>query len=130
MRSSFQEDRLLQGAVGWQRKPRKTTVGLGGEVAAYLKQRGGELGKNASLMDVWAEALPPMLAERCRVESIQSGTLRVQVEPGPWMHELRMMTNELLDYFQEQCPRNRIRRIVLVPRREHNQEGENERTEV
>ena len=130
MRFTKDENQFLKGAVGWQRRPRKTTVGLGGEVAAYLKRRGSELEKNASLMDVWVEAMPPMLAARCRPESLQSGTLRVQVDPGPWMHELRMMTNELLDYFQEHCPRNRVRKIVLLPRREHNQEGENERTEV
>ena len=130
MCSSFDEDRKLKGAVGWQRKPRPAGVGLGGAVEAYLKQRGKELEKNASLMDLWVGALPAALAQRCRPESIQSGTLRVEVESGPWMHELRMMTRELLDYFQEHCPRNRIRRIVLVPRREQYQEGEHERTDI
>ncbi len=130
MQSSFQEDRLLQGAVEWQKRPRKTTVGLGPEVQSYLKRRGKELETNASVMDAWDQALPPMLANRCRPESLQSGTLRVEVEPGPWMHELRMMTNELLDFLREQCPRNRVRRIVLVPRQEHNQESEDERTDI
>jgi predicted nucleic acid-binding Zn ribbon protein len=130
MHSSFDEEKKLRGAVGWQRKPRPAGVGLGGEVQAYLKRRGKELEKNASLMDLWANALPVAIAQRCRPESIQAGTLRVEVESGPWMHELRMMTNELLEYFQEHCPRNKIRRIVLVPRREHNQEGEHERTNI
>ena len=116
--------------MGWQRKPRPTGVGLGGEVQAYLKRRGKELEKNASLMDLWANALPAALAQRCRPESIQSDTLRVEVESGPWMHELRMMTNELLDYFQEHCPRNKIRRIVLIPRRDYNQEREDERSDI
>ena len=130
MAAEKDEDRLLKGAVGWQRKPRPTGVGLGGEVQAYLKRRGKELEKNASLMDLWANALPAALAQRCRPESIQSGTLRVEVESGPWMHELRMMTNELLDYFQEHCPRNKIRRIVLIPRRDYNQEREDERSDI
>ena len=130
MAAEKDEDRLLKGAVGWQRKPRPAGVGLGGEVQAYLKRRGKELEKNASLMDLWANALPAVLAQRCRPESIQSSTLRVEVESGPWMHELRMMTNELLDYFQEHCPRNKIRRIVLIPRREQYQEGEHERTDI
>lgn len=130
MRSSFDEDRKLKGAVGWQKKPRPSGMGLGGEIQAYLTRRGKELSRNASLMDLWAGAIPGALAERCRPESIQSGTLRVEVEPGPWMHELRMMTRELLDYFQEHCPRNPVRRIVLVPRREQYQEGEHERTDI
>jgi hypothetical protein len=130
MDSSFDEEKKLKGAVGWQRKPRPAGVGLGGEVQAYLKRRGNELKKNASLMDLWAGALPAAIAERCRPESIQAGTLRVEVESGPWMHELRMMTRELLDYFQEHCPRNPVRRIVLVPRREQYQEGEHERTDI
>ncbi len=130
MHSSFDEEKKLKGAVGWQRKPRPAGVGVGAVVEAYLTRRGKELSKNASLMDLWANALPAALAERCRPESIQSGTLRVEVESGPWMHELRMMTRELLDYFQEHCPRNKIRRIVLVPRREQYQEGEHERTDI
>jgi hypothetical protein len=130
MDSSFDEEKKLRGAVGWQRKPRPAGVGLGGEVQAYLNRRGKELSKNASLMDLWANALPAELAQRCRPESIQAGTLRVEVESGPWMHELRMMTRELLDYFQEHCPRNPVRRIVLVPRREQYQEGEHERSDI
>jgi predicted nucleic acid-binding Zn ribbon protein len=127
---SSKEDRLLRGAVGWQKKPRATTIGLGGQVQAYLRQRAKEFTKNASLLDVWTEVLPPALADHCRPESLASGTLRVEVDPGPWMHELRLMTRELLDYFQEHCPRNRVRKILLVPRRQQNQESQDERTDI
>ncbi len=121
---------ILRGAARRQKKPGRAAVGIGSDVAGYLKARRNELEKNASIVDVWAQVVPAELALRSRPDTLQSGVLRVEVQPGPWMHEMKLLLPELLTYFQEHCPRSRVRKIVCVPWRDDQQEKEHEQSDV
>jgi hypothetical protein len=116
--------------VRWQKKPGPAAVGIGSEVNGYLRARRKELENNASILDMWVQAVPVELLSRSRPDTFKSGVLRVEVQPGPWMHEFKLLIPELLTYFQEHCPRNRIRKIVCIPWREKQQEKEHERSDV
>jgi len=89
---------------------------LGASVQGYLAQRGGELIKNASIVDDWHRILPIHLHEACSLESISGGVIRVAVDSGPYMHELGMLSEELVQCLGQMHPRARVRKIKLVPR--------------
>ena len=89
---------------------------LGASVEGYLKRRRSEFRKNASVVDRWLEILPEHLHGSCSLESIAGGVMRVAVEPGPYMHELGVLSNELLHRIQQMSPQSGVRKIKLVPR--------------
>jgi hypothetical protein len=89
---------------------------LGVSIQGYLARRRGELKKNASIIDGWRALLPGHLHEVCSVESISGGVLRVAVEPGPYMHELSMLSDELLQRLEQLYPQACVRKIKFIPR--------------
>jgi len=94
-----------------------TTPRLGDNVATYMKARRGELETNASVIDVWRRLLPAGLYEHTRIAGIGAGAVYVEVEPGPYMHELQLLRAELCGQLQRLCRSAGVRRIVLRPRR-------------
>lgn len=88
---------------------------LGVSVQGYLTRRRGELRKNASVVDSWQELLPENLREVCSLESISGGVVLVAVEPGPYMHELSMLSEELVQHLRQLSPQAGVRKIRLVP---------------
>jgi Dna[CI] antecedent, DciA len=115
LRSNKDEEKVLQGAVKWQYKAPKTSERLGNRIEGFLKGSGSRLEKNAAVVDALNELLPEGIAEHSSVFEISSGTLKLQVDPGPYMHELRLMSGELLKHLQQQCPKSGIKKITLFP---------------
>jgi len=111
------EEKFLQSAVKWQYKAPKTSERLGSRVDGFLKGSGICFEKNAVVVDALSELLPEGFAEHSSIFEISSGTLKLQVDPGPYMHELRLMSGELLKHLQQQCPKSGIKKITLFPRK-------------
>ena len=55
------EDKKLKSASGWQYRPRQSTSALGDEMLTYMQQRNRQLTKNAIVVDLWNEIIPPAL---------------------------------------------------------------------
>jgi len=81
---------------------------------AYLDKQDARLQKNCSVVDIWRQVLPITLYEHCRLAGIAGGVLRVVAEPGPYMHELRMASGELLEHLQNRCRGAGIKKIVVI----------------
>jgi len=107
------EGRLLL-AVTRRRTRAGKAARLGKCARAYLDAQDAQLQKNCSVVDVWRQALPIMLREHCRLAGIGGGVLRVEAEPGPYMHEMRMASGELLEHIQNRCRGAGIKKIVVV----------------
>lgn len=109
------EGRLLLATTGRGSRSKNATR-LGLSARAYLDRQEARLQKNCSVVDVWRRVLPTMLYEHCRLASISGGVLRVEAEPGPYMHEMRMASGELLEHLQNRCRRAGVKKIVVVAR--------------
>jgi len=109
------EEDKLKGALGWQYRPRQTQSSLGDEIFSYLKQRDRAFTKNAMVVDIWNRLLPPAMQPFCKLDKRVGNTLYVQAQPGPYLHQLQMMTGELLDMIQQAAPRSGIQKIRVVP---------------
>ena len=105
--------RFLASPAG-QRLGDKKATRLGLNARAYLDRQDVRLRKNCSVVDVWGEILPTMLYEHCRLAGISGGILRVEAEPGPYMHQMQMVSGELLEHLQNQCRRAGVKKIVVV----------------
>ncbi len=116
MKDRTDEDQFLRGAVSWQYKRRETVGRLGFNVEKYVNARRSEFNKNAKIMDAWQDLLPAELHDHCSVDRISSGNLYIEVDPGAYMHELQVMSSELLEQLQRVCRYGGIKRIVLRPR--------------
>jgi len=106
------EERLLCVTGRGSRPKNATRLGL--SARSYLDGQDARLQKNCSVVDVWRQVLPIVLYEHCRLVGISGGVLRVEAEPGPYMHEMRMVSGELLEHLQNRCRRAGVRKIVVV----------------
>lgn len=113
-RDSFNEDHLLRGALGWQKSRRARTSRLGDSAKEYFGSRLGRLKKNAAVVDALDEVLDSQFGEHCRLRSISGGVVRLEVDPGPYMHEVRLMSSELIEVLRRECPRAGLRSIKVV----------------
>ncbi len=112
------EEMFLHRVYGRRRTKQRTTAQLGANVETYIKQRLGQLRKNASVVDVWRELLPEELYEHSRIAGISGGVVQVEVDPGPWMHEFQLLSSELSGQLQRHCRSAGVRRIALRPRKQ------------
>ena len=92
------EDELLAGAVSWQWRKKETTSSLGESGRNYLGRNLRRLEKNAKIVDAWQSLLPEEMNEHCRIGKIEYGVIELEVAPGPYMHEMRLMMGELLEH--------------------------------
>ena len=111
------EEKRLRSVETWQEKPVRRTESIGSIAKSYLGGKSREFKKNASVVDTWQEILPEGFYEHCSLASISGGVMCLYVDPGPYMHELRLISGELLEHIQERCPRAGIRKISLVARK-------------
>ena len=121
------EDKFLQSAVEWQKKKPKTTDRLGKGIEAYLEERRPSYVKNASVVELWRQILPNGLQGHCGLLGISGGLLQLEVDPGPFMHEIQLLSEELLGHLQSCCPQAGIKKISLRPRRPGEAQAEEER---
>ncbi len=112
------EDIFLQRVCGRRRAAYRATPLLGDGVDTYIKERLGQLRKNASVVDVWRELLPEELYEHSRLAGISGGVVQVEVDPGPYMHEFQLLSSELSGQLQRLCRSAGVRRIALRPRKQ------------
>jgi len=116
------EEKQLKGASSWQYKPRHTESCLGDEVGSFLERRHRAFIKNAAIVDAWEAVVPLTLQPFCRLEKRVGNTLYLQAEPGPYMHQARMLSGELLERIKCLAPRSGIQKIRVVPIRNNNRE--------
>ena len=110
------EEQRLRGAASWQFRPKPADWRLGEEIVSYLEKHSRTFAKNASLLDIWPEAVPAFLLNECRPGKRVGNTLYVEVTPGPFMHQMQMRSGEILEKIQQLAPRCGIQKIRLVPR--------------
>ena len=110
------KERFLRSTTSWQSKSGPTATLLGQAVRQYLQERNGIFKKNRTVVDIWNEIVPAEMRSHCTLKGIEAGILTVEVDPGAYMHEMRLMSDELLKYLHSHSGRSGIRRIALQPR--------------
>jgi hypothetical protein len=88
---------------------------LGAAASSYLDRRNKQFRKNASVAEAWKQLLPEVLYNRCTIAGITGKVLRVTVEPGPYMHEMQLLSEELLKHLCNQCKGCGITQIKFLP---------------
>ncbi len=118
MEKYVDEDELLAGAVSWQRRRKETTSSLSDSGRDYLGANLRRLEQSAKIVDAWQGLLPDEMMEHCNISKIEGGVIEVEVDPGPYMHELRLMSGELIEHLRDICGRGKIKKIKLVAKRD------------
>lgn len=108
------ENRLLRGALEWRGKKRERTGRVGDIAKEYLGKRARRLKRNAEVVDALGEVLDSQFGEHCKLVSISGGVVRFEVEPGPYMHEMKLMSSELIEALKVKCPRAGLREIKIA----------------
>lgn len=114
MDSYRDENELLAGALSWQKRPKTTTSKLGVSGMDYFGSNLRRLEKNAKIVDAWNELIPAGMDGHCRLKSIEGGVVELEVDAGSYMHEMRLMSSELLEHLCEKCGRGAVKKIRLV----------------
>jgi hypothetical protein len=108
------EEKHLRSATAWQRKIPSGPTMIGVEAQFWLERNLNEFERNAMLTEVMEEIAGPELSRQCRVDNIHKGVAFIQSAPGPAMHRLKMIEQELLENFRSCCPGAGIRTVRFV----------------
>ena len=109
------EDDKLKGALGWQYRPRQRQSTLGDEIFSYLKKHDRTFTRNARIVDAWNDVMPPGLQPYCKLDKRVGNVLYVQVQPGPYQYQVRLLSGDLLERIRQAAPRCGIQDIRVVP---------------
>lgn len=88
---------------------------IGNLVGRFLQGRSRDFERSSALMDIWEQLLPPELRTCYRLGRMERETLVIEVPPGPYLHRMKMLSEEILVRLNELCPRSRIRKIRICP---------------
>jgi len=118
MQPEMEQDKFLQ--IASRNRSRRPTADadmgrLGVAAGFYLDRRDKQFTKNASVAEAWKQLLPNELYNHCTIAGISAKVLKVVVEPGPYMHEMQLLSQELLEHLRSQCRGCRITKIKLLP---------------
>lgn len=113
---SCDEEELLRSAVKWQRKTQYATERLGNKAKAYLQDNKIRFERGSQIAMAWDALVPELLVRHCSIIEFSGGTLKVQADPGPYMYELRLISDELVGYLRKACPRSGVKKISLKAR--------------
>jgi len=116
-------DELLATAGRWRRQLPAPAQSLTATLQQYMTAHARDFKRYAPLVDAWNQALPPELARHCRLCEVTAGNLIVEAEPGPYMHELRTISAELIEHLRSACPRVHVKSITLRPPRRRDAES-------
>jgi predicted nucleic acid-binding Zn ribbon protein len=91
-------------------------------IGGVLRRVVGELGLERDLqgwraVEAWAGVVGPRIARHTRCVGFGEGTLRVEVEGAPWMHELSYLERELKERLNQHLGQSCVRAIrFVIPR--------------
>jgi predicted nucleic acid-binding Zn ribbon protein len=63
---------------------------------------------------LWAQLLPPVLAQHCRVVDLSAGMLTIEADSPSYMYELRISSHQILEHLRENCPAVKVRAIKVM----------------
>jgi predicted nucleic acid-binding Zn ribbon protein len=63
---------------------------------------------------LWAQLLPPELAQHCRVIDLSGGVLTVEADSPSYMYELRISSHQLVGHLHQGCPAAKVRAIKIT----------------
>jgi len=116
MAGKRRDEDLLRAATAWQRPVPPAATPVGRTVQEYLAGSDRTLRSAGQVLDAWDQLVPTTLRQHCTPVALERGRLMVEVDPGPYMHELQLAAAELITALKARCPRVRLHRIILRAR--------------
>lgn len=120
---SSKEEQYLRSATHWQFRPKRSETGLGQEIFSYLQQRNRAFEQNVPLVELWKSIVPPALEPYCRLDKRSGNVLYIQAQAGPYMHQVKVLSGELLERIRQAAPRCGICHIKVIPMQNDYQES-------
>ena len=66
------------------------------------------------ISEIWAQLLPEEMAKHCRIADFAAGVLVVAVDSPSYMYELRISSNQLVEYLRRECPEVKLRAMKIT----------------
>ena len=112
---TLMDEKKLVDSLKYNRPRPAETDRIGRVSEEYIRRNLKSMQKQASVVDVWESVVPAGMRAQCRLSGIRGSVLKIEVTPGPYMHEMNLVRSELLDEIRRQCPRSGIKKIQLYP---------------
>jgi hypothetical protein len=66
------------------------------------------------ISQLWTQLLPPVLAEHCRIVEFSQGQITVEADSPSFLYEMRISSQQLIQYLRQGCPSAKIRAIKVI----------------
>lgn len=103
-----QQENLLKSATAWQKKPPQAASRAGQDIIHYLERYLDVNKKTGPVVQAFLDIVGDD-ADHCRPEKFDKGILYVGCSSGPYLHQLRMRQQELIEQINGMCPKAKLR---------------------
>jgi predicted nucleic acid-binding Zn ribbon protein len=63
---------------------------------------------------LWTQLLPEVMAQHCRIIDLSQGTLTVEADSPSFLYEMRISSQQLVNFLRQGCPSAKIREIKVI----------------
>lgn len=120
------QEKILRSATAWQQREKQTSQRLGDAAQNYMQSHERAFKKSSEIVDAWDSLVPEQLQKHSRLSKISGGYIYIEVEPGAYMHEMQLISAELIESIRARCPHSGVKKIVLAPIRNSIQQETND----
>jgi len=69
---------------------------------------------SSKISQLWSQLLPPVLAQHCRIVEFSRGQLTVEADSPSFLYEMRISSQQLIQYLRQGCPSAKLRAIKVI----------------
>ena len=105
------ENQHLTNLVNWRKKnTRRQPAPLADSLTEIMEKN---ISPNQSVYqvvsDFFQQVLPPQLLSHCKIADVQARRVKIIVDSPVYLHEFRLISNDLLQQLQNSCPQAKIK---------------------
>jgi hypothetical protein len=90
------------------------TEPIGRDVYNWLSKYTKNTKKNTSILTLLEQIVGSEMMIHCKADSIRGGVLKIKVQSGPYMFQMRNMSGEILRQLQTAYPSSNINEIKII----------------
>jgi len=87
---------------------------LGQDMYNWLHKFTRNTKKNTNILTLLEQIVGEEMMAHCKADSIRGGVLKIKVKSGPYMFQMRNMSNEILRQLQTAYPSSNVNEIKII----------------
>ena len=112
---AYFDEKRLRAISCCPKAKEEPSVPIGIVIEPILSQKKNLFSRAGQISQAWDASVPYDLQTHCRPAGLQGGVLTVEVSSVPYLHQLQMLSGQILEDMKTRCPRCGLKAIRFLP---------------